>query len=418
MPWILTSLLDIDFYKLTMLMFYWFFHPETTGVYGFKNRTMKVKLGRILDIDEVRRQLEHGRALQFTEEELTFLEAVSKRRGNLFMPGFIAFLRKLRLGPIRVSLSEDGDQLVIETEEAPLVEQMLWETLVMNVVNRMYILETRKRTGTTQEEAWAEGDRRLEAKIAKLKAALARGIRVPFIDFGTRRRESLEWQEHVLRRLMGEVPELLLGTSNVLLAMYLGISESGTMAHECDMAYQGIYHAEDDASDRLFSHERMLDDWSALYGTRLSVALSDTYGSEYFLRTFGFQRARDWTGQRQDSGDTVAWGERFLEFYRNLGIDPKTKIGVFSDGLDVDKMIMLAERFGRQMNVAFGWGTDLMFDMDIDPISIVVKLILCAGFFVGKLTDNISKAIGPTDVVERLKRLAGYTNTAAEECRV
>lgn len=417
--WILTSLADVDFYKLTMLQLYFLKHRRVRGKYGFKNRTIKVPLGRKLDIDELRRQLEHGIDLWFTDREIDYLATVSTQRGGLFRPEFLEFLCTVRLSPIKVELSADGTQLVIETaEDGLIVEAMLWETLIMNVVNRMYFLDKMREEGKTEEDAWAEGDRRLTAKIAKLKAALARGIRVPFIDFGTRRRWSLAWQEHVLRRLMAEVPELLMGTSNVLLAMTLGIPVVGTMAHECDMAYQGIYRAEDDAAGRLVSHEILLDDWTEIYGDKLSIALSDTYGSEYFFRTFGADRATYWKGLRQDSGDVYGWGTRFLDFYRSFGIDPKTKSGVFSDGLDVDKMIALTERFGGLMNILFGWGTDLMNDMGFEPLSIVVKLIWCAGCWLVKLSDNLTKATGPADAVERITALAQYTNTASEECRV
>ncbi len=416
--WILTSLADVDVYKIYMLQLYFLKHRAVRGKYGFKNRTIRVPLGRTLDIEEIRRQLEHARDLRFTDEVIRFLELVSAQRGGLFRPEFLEFLRTLQLSPIHVSLSEDGSQLVIETEEAPLVEAMLWETLVMNVVNRMYFLDKMREEGKTEDDAWAEGDRRLTAKIAKLREALARGVRVPFIDFGTRRRWSLAWQEHVLRRLMAEVPEILMGTSNVLLATKLGIPVVGTMAHECDMAYQGIYRAEDDAAGRLVSHEIMLDDWAEIYGDRLSIALSDTYGSEYFFRTFGAERAAFWKGLRQDSGDVYDWGERFIRFYLDFDIDPRTKSAVFSDGLDVDKMIGLAERFGGRTNILFGWGTDLMNDMGFDPLSIVVKLIWCAGHWLVKLSDNLKKATGPAEAVERVTRLSDYTNTAAEECRV
>ena len=416
--WILTSLADVDFYKLTMLQLFFLKHRTVRGKSAFKNRSVKVPLGLKLDIDEVRRQLEHARDLHFTDAEIEYLSEVSKQRGGLFRPEFLAFLRTLRISEINVSLSEDGTQLVIETAESTLVEESLWETLVMNVVNRMYFLGKMEEGGKTEEETWEEGDRRLTAKIAKLRAALARGIRVPFIDFGTRRRWSLEWQEHVLRRLMAEVPELFMGTSNVLLAMRLGIPVAGTMAHECDMAYQGIYHVHDDLAGNLISHEIMLEDWFDIYGDKLSIALSDTYGSEYFFRTFGARRARTWKGLRQDSGDVFAWGEAFLAFYLALGIDPKTKSAVFSDGLDVDKMIALTERFGWKMNLLFGWGTDLMNDMGFDPISIVVKLVRCAGYWLVKLSDNLAKATGPVDAKDRVVKLAGYTNTASETCRV
>ena len=166
MRWILTSLADVDFYKLTMLQLYWKFHLAVTGRYGFKNRTVRVQLARKIGVKELRRQFRHGRTLRFTDEEIAYLAEVSEKRGGLFEPEFLEFLRGLQLSPIHVSLSEDGTQLIIETpEEARLVDSMLWETLVMNIVNELYIEGEKHELGLTDDDLWAEGDRRLTAKI-------------------------------------------------------------------------------------------------------------------------------------------------------------------------------------------------------------------------------------------------------------
>ncbi len=52
------SLLDTDFYKLLMLQFIWKHFPKTRATFTLVNRTSAVPLGHIVNIDELREQLE------------------------------------------------------------------------------------------------------------------------------------------------------------------------------------------------------------------------------------------------------------------------------------------------------------------------------------------------------------------------
>ena len=46
-------------------------------------------------------------------------------------------------------------------------------------------------------------------------------------------------------------------------------------------------------------------------------------------------------GLRHDSGDPVEWGEKAIAHYKKLGIDPLSKVLVFSDNLDLTKALDL-----------------------------------------------------------------------------
>ena len=59
----------------------------------------------------------------------------------------------------------------------------------------------------------------------------------------------------------------------------------------------------------------------------------------------------------------------------NVGIDPKTKRIIFSDGLNLDLILKLQDRFAPRIQVAYGWGTNLTNDCGLKALSIVVKVI-------------------------------------------
>ena len=103
-----------------------------------------------------------------------------------------------------------------------------------------------------------------------------------------------------------------------------------------------------------------LQKWRQTFGDALGIALTDTFGTEAFLRNFKGDLARQYSGVRQDSGDPERFVDRIVKFYRDEGIDPTTKVCVFSDGLSVDKCLVLkryAEKKGIQSS--FGIGTHL-----------------------------------------------------------
>lgn len=403
---IVQSLLDIDYYKLTMaqVAFRWFRHIPVT--YAFMNRTKTVCLPAFVDERELRAELEHVRTLSFTPKELDYLRGSVHVPRGLFSDEFLAFLASLRLPDVDLApdgdLANDGSTFRIEVE-GPWPEAIFWETLILCVVSELYCRALLDRRGVSVEEAWAEGERRLVAKIDRIKA----DPRVCFSDFGTRRRFSRGWQRAVVQTLARELPDQFLGTSNVLLAGELGLPPIGTFAHEMDMIFSGIYHGSDD--EIRDSHQRALEAWWEQYGEALSIALTDTYGTDFFFRDFTPGQASAWRGLRHDSGDPITFGDRAIAFYEGLGIDPSTKTLVFSDGLEVETMLRLVDRFDGRIQVVFGWGTNLTNDVGLEPPSLIVKPVRACGRATVKLTDNFDKATGDPGELERFMRIFGTT---------
>jgi len=250
-------------------------------------------------------------------------------------------------------------------------------------------------------DVFDEGDRRLTEKIALLKA----NPDIKISDFGTRRHFSMQWQNYVLERLIDECPENLVGTSNIALANSLGIKPIGTFAHELPMVYAALADAR--GEDLRASHNRLLNDWYDQYGQDYSIALTDTFTTDFFFEDFTKEQAQTWKGVRQDSGDPFDFGENLIQFYQDKGINPLTKIVVFSDGLNIKAIIGLQKQFENRIQTVFGWGTDLMNDLGVKPLNIVMKATHVKlpdtnqEADTVKLSDDQGKHIGPSVLLER-----------------
>ena len=148
-----------------------------------------------------------------------------------------------------------------------------------------------------------------------------------------------DWQEYVLKTLKHEIPNQLIGTSNVFLAKKLGLKPVGTFAHELYMGFSGIFHKNE--KEILSSHNKVLKMWWDYYGKRLSIALTDNYGVDFFFKDFSLEQAKKWIGLRHDSGDPIIFCEKAIRFYRKCGLDPKTKTIIFSNSLSVNIIIKI-----------------------------------------------------------------------------
>lgn len=402
---IIESLLDTDFYKFTMGQLAYHRYPGVPVRYRLIVRTRGAALAEVIDEDRLREALDGIRSLRLTADESAYLAAHEIEGRKTFAPDYLSYLEGLRLPPYE--LRREGSDFHLEFA-GTWEEAIYWETPALATVSELYFGALAKRRGWPWRE---RGRENLEQKVRALKAHPD----ITFVDFGTRRRFSRPWQEELTARLIEALPSQLIGTSNVSIAKAYGIRPVGTFAHELFMAVAGVMHPRD--ADIRKSHRRVLDDWWDEYGSGLAIALTDTYGSDFFFRDMTDAAAQNWRGLRQDSGDPIAFGEKAIAFYRARGIDPRDKILLFSDGLDVRSMIDISRHFAGRIRVSFGWGTNLTNDVGLEPISMVIKLVEAAGHPTVKLSDNLAKATGDPGAVERFKRIFGYTAQFKEECR-
>jgi nicotinate phosphoribosyltransferase len=412
------SFLDTDMYKATMGQYVFHQHPNVEVVYRSKNRTKGILLAEVIDEGEFRHELDRIQDLRPTTEELDYM-ANRKINGNefLFKDDYLAFLANIRLSDYKL-LNEEGNY-VIETKGL-WKNDIYWETPALATKNSLYYRALgRMLTQEQRESIMIEGDRRLEEKIKILE----QNPEVLFMEFGTRRRHSYEHQEKVMKKLMERVPGNMIGTSNVYLAMKLGLEPKGTMAHETFMVRAAMM-ADTDEGLRA-SHGMVLDEWYKEYGKGLSIFLTDTFGTEFFFEDMTQKQAEDGIGLRQDSGNPWAFKRRQIEFYEGRGIDPIQKAFVPSDGLDMGKLVSIHNADQNKIGQVGGVGTNLTNDFGevpflpgFKPLSLVMKAVEANGRPTVKLSDNPAKATGPAEEVARYQRVFGYdpTKYEFEEC--
>lgn len=370
---IVSSLLDTDLYKFSMMQVVLHQYPAAHAEYRFKCRNPGVNL--VPYIDEIRAELHGLCSLRFTEEELEYL------RGWRFIKSdFVDFLALFQLNAkyVEITPSALGNGEIEIRIRGPWLHTILFEVPLLAIVNEVYFRNTHP------DLDLAEGRHRLREKISLLRDTPGYS-ECRIADYGTRRRFSHAWHREVVTALHEGLGSQLAGTSNVWLAWQLGLRPLGTLAHEYLQAHQAL-------GPRLRDSQiAALEAWAKEYRGDLGIALSDVYGLTAFLRDFDMYFCKLFDGTRHDSGDPFAWGERVLAHYQANRVDPRSKILVFSDGLDVPKVMQLYEHFHGRCQLAFGVGTNLTNDVGPTPLNIVIKMVRCNGQPVAKLSDSPGK---------------------------
>ena len=405
---IVRSLLDTDFYKLLMCQSIFRNKPDTYVTFSLINRSKNIKLAELIDEAELREQLDHIRSLSLSRGESTWLRGntfYGKRQ--MFRSDFMEWFEKLKLPPYHLEKKAGQYEL---TFEGSWPEVMLWEVPALSV-----LMELRGRAVLNKmakfelEVLYARAMTKLWEKIENLRHI----DDLKIADFGTRRRHSFLWQDWAVQAMLEGLEEKFIGTSNCLIAMKRDIEAIGTNAHELPMIYSALAKNDEELANAPY---QVLADWHEEHDGNLRIILPDTYGTEAFLK-----RAPDWlkqwTGIRIDSGDPVEGTEAAIAWWQNKGENPEDKLVIFSDGLDTSMIKYLHEKFNGRVKVSFGWGTnltndfrDLVSDGSLDAFSLVCKPIKANDRSTVKLSDNLNKALGPSEEINRYKRVFGVKN--------
>jgi nicotinate phosphoribosyltransferase len=370
---IISSLLDTDLYKFTMMQVVLHHFPAAQVEYRFKCRNRSVDLRP--HIDDIRAAVRDLCHLRFRPDELEYL-----RGWRFFKSDFVDLLELFQLDERFIAVSPLGDEGDIDiTIRGPWLHTILFEVPVLAIVSEVYNLRVRP------QPDYDEGRRRLAAKVDLINGVTDPAFRIA--DYGTRRRFSYAWQAEVVRTLKEGTGRKFVGTSNVKLAMDNGLTPLGTMAHEYLQACQAVGPRLRDSQVYAFNT------WSREYRGDLGIALSDVFGMDAFLRDFDLFFCKLFDGVRHDSGDPFEWGDKLIAHYQKMRIDPRSKTMVFSDSLNVPLAIRLFEYFRGRSQVAFGIGTNLTNDLGYEPLSIVIKMTRANGQPVAKISDEPSKAM-------------------------
>lgn len=370
---VLHTLLDTDAYKLHMqqAVFHHYYDVHVAAEFRCRGDDL---LG--IYADSIREQVDAMQHLTLQDDEYQWLSGLP-----FFKADYLNWLRDFRYKPEQVTVVNDNGKLDIRLE-GPWREVIMWEVPLLAVISELAHRYRSPETGVEQAVA------SLENKLAAF-STLTEGLdmsRFRLMDFGTRRRFSREVQQAIVKRLQQE--PWFVGTSNYDLARRLDLTPMGTQAHEWFQAHQQI-------SPYLANSQRAaLAAWLEEYPNQLGIALTDCITMDAFLRDFGPEFAERYQGLRHDSGDPVEWGEKAIAHYEKLGIDPMSKVLVFSDNLDLAKAVDLYRHFTSRINLSFGIGTRLTCDIpQVKPLNIVIKLVECNGKPVAKLSDSPGKTI-------------------------
>ncbi len=427
------SLLDTDFYKLLMLQFIWKNYPKTRVQFTIYNRSS----GQIdtFHSEELTAQLDHARSRRFRRSEIVWLAGNTfyGRRG-IFEPAFLEWLENdFRLSDYEVSVRDGRFHLSFD---GVWTETTMWELYSLSIINELRTRANLKRLSEFQLDIlYAKAKTKLWSKIERL-----RGVpNLSVADFGTRRRHSFLWQEYVVEAMAANLGSGFIGTSNAFLAHKHDLEAIGTNAHEIPMVLAAL--ANDDEELKA-SQYKVLELWQQTYSGALKIMLPDAFGTTQFFENAPDWIA-DWTGQRIDSKNPYIAGDDYVEWLKRHGRDPREKLIIASDSLDVNEILGLHAYFGgtiargampadfrsgadfqerqkwtpgRRIRFSAGWGTLLTNDFRrcdpsgnsrFDPISLISKVSCVEGRPAVKLSDNYAKALGPPAEIERYRRVFG-----------
>jgi nicotinate phosphoribosyltransferase len=404
---IVRSLIDTDFYKLLMCQSVFRNRRNTQVAFSLINRSSDVRLADLVDEGELREQLDHIRSMHLTRGESTWLRGntfYGKRQ--MFRPDFMEWFEGMRLPDYHLEKRDGQYDLSFE---GSWPEVMMWEIPALAVLMELRGRAVLKHMGRFELQVlYARAMTKLWQKIEAMRHV--DDLRIA--DFGTRRRHSYLWQDWCVQAMLEGLGDKFVGTSNCAIARHRDIEAIGTNAHELPMVYSAL--ANDDAALARAPYE-VLADWQEEHDGNLRIILPDTYGTEGFLNNAPDWLAT-WTGIRIDSGDPAQGAETAINWWVSKGQDPREKLVIFSDGLDVAEMLSLQRTFLGRVKVSFGWGTNLTNDFrglvpdrGLDAFSLVCKAISANGKPTVKLSDNPNKAIGPDDEIARYKRVFEVT---------
>ncbi|MGC4128144.1 MAG: nicotinate phosphoribosyltransferase [Bergeyella sp.] len=380
---ILNSILDNDFYKITMQNAVVKLFPSQIVKYEFINRGKHYFPD---GFDKALREAVNAMAeLRLTKEEKKFM---AKTCPYIDLP-YLDFLEGYRYDPSEVQIEQTGNDLKV-TVEGLWYRTILWEVPLLSLISELHY-----------EMNHLERDSN-ETVIGRTldKANQLNNLGVTFAEFGTRRRHSYKVHDMVVDALKKK-GSMFIGTSNIHFAMKYGVKPIGTHAHEWFM-----FHAAEFGFK--MANQIALEHWVDVYRGDLGVALSDTFTTDVFFQQFDKKFSKLFDGVRHDSGDPLVFADKTIKHYQDNGINPLYKYIIFSDGLNLEKVEEITNYCKGKIGISFGIGTNLTNDVGLKPMNIVMKLMGVQALNKEwiptiKLSDEPGKHTGDPKLIELAK---------------
>nr|WP_311467086.1 nicotinate phosphoribosyltransferase [uncultured Porphyromonas sp.] len=388
---IIQSVLDTDLYKFTTSYAYSKLYPRAYGQFRFIDRG-KTRYPEGF-ADALKKELQAMSELALTKDEANFLS----RELPYLPPTYIDFVRGFRFDPEELQVTQNEEGYLSIVAEGLLYRVTLWETPILALVSELYY----QIMGQKPDLAYTE-----ETIIRKAKQLSEANI--TFSMFGMRRRFSAAIEDLVTKLLKEHSGENFFGTSNVYFAYKHGLRVSGTHPHEWIQFHGAMFGYK-------MANYMAMEDWINVYDGDLGTVLTDTYTTDVFMRNFSKKHAMLFTSLRHDSGDPLCFTEKVIARYRELRVDPTIKYIIFSDSLDPERAIEIANYCRGRIGASFGIGTNLSNDVGngVRPMNIVMKLWKCKmtekerWHPCVKLSDVDGKHTGEPEEIELAQRTLG-----------
>lgn len=384
----LTSLLDNDFYKITMQQGVIKLFPHSMARYEFINRGKHEFPEGFSDI--LRKAIDKMAELRLSAGEKRYLAMACP----YLEPTYLDFLQGYRYNPSEVKIEQNGGDLKVSIE-GYWYRTILWEVPIMALICELYYY-VKGAEPITPELVNTVNKEKIE-KYGRLGVTIA--------EFGTRRRHSYDVHSKVVQALSEFGGGTFVGTSNVHFAMLHNTKPIGTHAHEWFMFHAAKYGFK-------MSNSLGLEHWTAVYRGDLGIALADTYTTEIFFEQFDKKFSKLFDGVRHDSGDPIEFAKKTINHYKRFGIDPLSKTIIFSDALNYDKVERIANFCKGKIGMSFGIGTNFTNDVGLEPLNIVIKMTEAlpenqTWIPVVKLSDEKGKYTGDPKMIHLAKEILG-----------
>ena len=374
---IIRSILDTDLYKFSMMFAVMMKFPRQRVKYRFHDRN-GISYPDGFD-KKIIAEIKLMEQLSLTESERDYF---TEMFGKFLPPTFVYMLMGYRFNSSEVKVSLDENNKLIIEIEGLWFRTILWEVPLMAIISELYFIETGQKVDIHSE------DIRLK-DLDKLHQMMEHNAY--FSDFGTRRRYSFDNQLRIVKLFKENGNHVFVGTSNVYISYLLGVKCTGTHAHEWFMAIAAIFGYK-------VANELAIKYWAEVYHGALGTALTDTFTTDAFLKSFDMVQSKLFDGVRNDSGDPFDFTDKIVNHYKSMGVDPMSKTIIFSNALDIPLAVKIKEYCVGKIKSAFGIGTNLTNDLGVKPLNIVIKIwqVWVDGQWVEaiKLSDDLGKNMG------------------------
>ena len=336
---IITHFTDNDLYTFSCQYYIMQKYPRAEVEYTFidRNKTCYPKgFDKLLQ-----EQIDYMAGVTITDQEIDFMT-----EKLVWLPlWYFTFLRGYRFNPNEVKINQDEEGHLSILIRGKWFSTIMWEMPILSSISELLHTLNGDVDNYNLEKEYAKA-------VAKSEKIFGAGL--VFGDMGTRRRFSYDHQKMVLKAMK-----------------QLGLTPLGTMSHQ-------LISFEENVSGVFECNYNVMRKFSDVYDGNNGIYLYDCFGDDVFFNNLSKRMAMMYSGLRVDSGDEEEQTEKIIAKYKSLGIDPKTKQVVYSNGLDVDKCIAIHKFCDGRVLDSYGVGTQITCDIDnAKPSNIVIKLTKC-----------------------------------------